>query len=280
MWDNCNAMSIPASAFSRADKKAALVAFITAGFPKADSTPKMLAALADAGADILEIGVPFSDPMADGPAIQRTSEIALQNGMSLAGALAAAAEFRTFRDTPLVLMGYANSFLSYPGGVAALPAAAKDAGIDGLIAVDLADDERAIWKSSFAAAGVDMISLIAPTTPEKRMCEVAADSAGFVYAISLKGVTGAAGMDLSAARDYISKVRAAAKVPVAAGFGVRTKEQAATLSEFADGVVVGSCLAEAALEAASAAALNGDCETGAAADAAAAMLSELSGALS
>lgn len=237
-------MSAFASAFSRKDKKAALLAFVTAGFPRADSTPRVLSSLAAAGADILEIGVPFSDPTADGAAIQRTSEIALQNGMTLAGTLAAAAEFRAEHSTPLVLMGYSNSFLNFAGGIDRFAAAAREAGVNGVIVVDLADDERAKWKSSLAAFGVDMIHLVAPTTPEPRMREIVSDSRGFVYAISLKGVTGAAHIDADAARDYISAIRAAAQTPVAAGFGVRTPEQARALAEFADGVVIGSRLAE------------------------------------
>ena len=239
-------MSAIAAAFSRRAKKAALLGFITAGFPRVDSTPRMLRAMADGGADILELGAPFSDPMADGPAIQRTSEIALQNGMTLAKTLDAAAEFRADNSAPIVLMGYANPFMNFGGGIGDFASAAADAGINGLIVVDLADEERTQWRESLSANGVDLINLVAPTTSPKRMQRLAADSSGFVYAVSLKGVTGAGHLDAESAREYVSSVRACAKVPVAAGFGVRAASDALALSEFADGVVAGSMLAEAA----------------------------------
>lgn len=263
-------MSVIADAFSRRTKKAALLTFITAGFPCADSTPRMLHSMVAGGADILELGVPFSDPMADGPAIQRSSEIALKNGMTLAKTLDAAAEFRATDSTPLVLMGYANSFSNFSGGVDGFATAAKRAGINGLIVVDLADDTRAKWRPPLAAAGVDMINLIAPTTAASRMQNLVAESRGFVYAISLKGVTGAAHIDAAAVRDYIAAVRACATIPVAAGFGVRTAAHARDLAEFADGVVIGSRLAEVAESAT---------DSAAAADAVRAVVAELSDAM-
>lgn len=262
-----------ADAFSRRTKKAALLAFITAGFPRAGSTPRMLHSMAAGGADILEIGVPFSDPMADGPAIQRSSEIALQNGMSAIKVLDAAAEFRAENaSTPLVLMGYANSFLNFRGGIDGFAAAAKRAGINGLIVVDLADDDRAKWRAPLAAADVEMINLVAPTTSESRMRRLVSESRGFVYAVSLKGVTGASHIDAAAAREYLSAVRECASLPVAAGFGVRTAAHARALAELADGVVVGSRLAEAAESVA-------DDSDSAAAEAVRVAVSELSGAL-
>ncbi|MGI9296502.1 MAG: tryptophan synthase subunit alpha [Gammaproteobacteria bacterium] len=264
-------MSVLAAAFSRRAKKAALLAFITAGFPRAGSTPKMLHSMVAGGADILELGVPFSDPMADGPAIQRSSEIALKNGMSPAKVLEIAAEFRAADSTPLVLMGYANSFLNFRGGIDGFAAAAERAGVNGLIVVDLADDERAKWRAPLAAAGVEMINLVAPTTPAPRMRRLAAESRGFLYAVSLKGVTGAAHIDAAAARDYLAAVRECARTPVAAGFGVRTAAHARALAEFADGIVVGSRLAEAAESA-------GDSDS-AAAETVRATVAELSGAL-
>ena len=239
-------MSVIADVFARRAKKAALLAFITAGFPRADSTPRVLHSMDAGGADILELGVPFSDPMADGPAIQRAGEVALKNGATLETTLAAAAEFRADSSTPLVLMGYANSFMNFRGGVGGFAAAAKKAGANGLIVVDLADDERAKWRTPLTAAGVDMINLVSPTTSESRMRRLVAESQGFVYAIALKGVTGAAHIDAAATRDYISAVRACSSLPVAAGFGVRTAADARALAEFADGVVAGSRLVEAA----------------------------------
>ena len=247
-------MSVIADAFARRSGKAALLTFMTAGFPRADSTAGMLRAMADGGADILELGVPFSDPMADGPAIQRAGEAALQNGMTLTKTLEAAAQFRGGCSSPLVLMGYANSFFNFRDsggdvsstGVSAFAKAAGSAGANGLIVVDLADDDRREWREVLNAESVDMINLIAPTTTRERMQKLAEESQGFVYAISLKGVTGAAHIDADSARDYLSGVRAHASLPVAAGFGVRSVQQAKTMAQVADGVVVGSRLIEAA----------------------------------
>ncbi len=265
-------MSAFAAAFSAPAKKAALVSFITAGFPRADSTPRMMESLAAAGADVLEIGMPFSDPSADGPAIQRANETALQNGMTLAKTLEAVAAFRAAgNDTPVALMGYANSALNWRGGVAGFGAAAQAAGVNGLIIVDPADDERAQWRDALNASGIEMINLIAPTTSAARLGRLAAESQGFVYAVSLKGVTGAKHMDAEAAGELINAARRAAKTPVAAGFGVRTPAQARALGELADGVVVGSRIVEAAETAAQ----NG--EDGIAA--AAAVVAELAAAL-
>ncbi len=239
-------MNIFAAAFARRAPKAALITFITAGFPRADSTVRMMEALAAAGADILEVGIPFSDPMADGPAIQRASETALQNGMTAAKALDAVAEFRAAgNDTPVAMMGYANSAVNFRGGVAGFAEAAGKAGVNGLIVVDLADDERARWRRLLNASGVDLINLTAPTTSEDRMKRLAAESQGFLYAVALKGVTGAKHMDAAAVRAQITILRRAAKTPVAAGFGVRAAAHARALADCADGVVAGSRIIEA-----------------------------------
>ncbi|MDM5147423.1 tryptophan synthase subunit alpha [Candidatus Persebacteraceae bacterium Df01] len=235
------------NAFACTDKRACLVAFITAGFPHADSTPAMLSAIAEAGADIIEIGVPFSDPMADGPAIQRSSEVALANGMTLKKTIAATAAFRNTNTTvPLVLMGYANSFLNHPGGAAGLAQAAQQANINGLIVVDLADEDRANWKRHLAPAGVSLVNLVAPTTNESRLQQIANDAEGFLYAISLKGVTGAGNLDVENVAYNLRAVKQIATVPVVAGFGIRTPEHALQLANHADGVVIGSKLVEIA----------------------------------
>ena len=178
-----------ADAFARARKRAALVAFFTAGFPRRDSTVPMLRALADAGADIVEMGVPFSDPMADGPAIQRANARALENGITLHAALDQLAEFRQENQTvPVLTMGYANSFLQLgPDGFADR---AAQSGASGAIIVDLADPDFVVWQKSLAAKKLDLVSLIAPTTPPQRLAEIVRRASGFLYFISLKGVTG------------------------------------------------------------------------------------------
>lgn len=227
-------------------KKAALIPFITAGFPQFDSTVAMLHALADAGADVIELGVPFSDPMADGAAIQRANEVALANKISLAQVLTQVAAFR--RDntkTPLVLMGYANSFINYRGD---FPAAAAEAGVNGLIIVDLADSDRVRWREALFAKNLDLISLVAPTTAAARLEEIAAAAQGFLYFISLRGVTGARHLQPQDIAAQVQKIRAVAAVPLAVGFGVRGAEQVRALAEVADAVVVGSRLIEIAEE--------------------------------
>ena len=240
-------MSISISdVFSRCQKKAALLAFITAGFPRIDSTDKMLHTMAAAGADILEVGVPFSDPMADGPAIQRSSEVALKNGMTLIRTLSAINDFRTQGGTaPVVLMGYANSFINFGDGLQDFAAAAGDAGVQGIIVVDTADEERQQWRKILNQGGLDLINLVAPTTAANRMSQLSSTSQGFVYAISLKGVTGAAHIDVAAVQSYISNIRHHTSIPVAAGFGIRTASHARAFADIADGIVIGSRLVEA-----------------------------------
>lgn len=225
-------------------KKAALIPFFTAGFPHADSTPAMLNALAEAGADVIELGVPFSDPMADGAAIQRASEAALANNTTLAGVLEQVAAFRAANSkTPLVLMGYANSFISYQGD---FPAAAAAAGVNGVIIVDLSDSDRAQWRERLGAAGIDLIALVAPTTAAPRMEKIAAAAQGFLYFISLRGVTGAHSLQAEDIAAQLRQLKEMAAAPLAVGFGVRTGEQAAAVAEMADAVVIGSRLIEIA----------------------------------
>ena len=243
-----------ARAFAERGERALLAAFMTAGFPARDDTGDALEALA-AGADIIEVGAPFSDPAADGTAIQRASERALANGMTLRLALSQIRAFRARRRTPIVVMGYANSFLAHCRaannradlGVLAVDLAA--AGVNGIIVVDLADSDADRWRPILRAAGVDLVSLVAPTTPAARVRAIAAKAEGFLYFVSLKGVTGAGHLDIESVAPQIARVRQIAAMPVAAGFGVRAPSQARELAAQADGVVVGSRFIEVVEEA-------------------------------
>ena len=243
-----------ARAFAERGERALLAAFMTAGFPARDDTGDALEALA-AGADIIEVGAPFSDPAADGTAIQRASARALANGMTLRLALSQIRAFRARRNTPIVVMGYANSFLAHCRaannradlGVLAVDLAA--AGVNGIIVVDLADSDADRWRPILRAAGIDLISLVAPTTPAARVRAIAAKAEGFLYFVSLKGVTGAGHLDIESVAPQIARVRQIAAMPVAAGFGVRAPSQARELAAQADGVVVGSRFIEVVEEA-------------------------------
>ena len=243
-----------ARAFAERGERALLAAFMTAGFPARDDTGDALEALA-AGADIIEVGAPFSDPAADGTAIQRASERALANGMTLRLALSQIRAFRARRRTPIVVMGYANSFLAHCRaensrsdlGVLAVDLAA--AGVNGIIVVDLADSDADRWRPILRAAGVDLVSLVAPTTPAARVRAIAAKAEGFLYFVSLKGVTGAGHLNIESVAPQIARVRQIAAMPVAAGFGVRAPSQARELAAQADGVVVGSRFIEVVEEA-------------------------------
>ena len=232
-------------AFSRTGKAAALIPFVTAGFPHLNQTVAILKALAQAGADVIELGVPFSDPMADGPAIQRANEVALANGVTLAGVLAQVSEFRQDNAiTPIVLMGYANSFVSY--GRTAFVDAAAAAGVDGVIIVDIADNDRVAWQADLAKHNIALVSLIAPTTPLARRQAIIEQAAGFLYFISLRGVTGTAALNVQAILPMLADIRQQSSVPLAVGFGVREPAQAKILAETVDGVVIGSRLVEIA----------------------------------
>ena len=243
-----------ARAFAERGERALLAAFMTAGFPARDDTGDALEALA-AGADIIEVGAPFSDPAADGTAIQRASERALANGMTLRLALSQIRAFRARRRTPIVVMGYANSFLAHcraASGRADLGVLAVDlaaAGVNGIIVVDLADSDADRWRPILRAAGVDLVSLVAPTTPAARVRAIAAKAEGFLYFVSLKGVTGAGHLNIESVAPQIARVRQIAAMPVAAGFGVRAPSQARELAAQADGVVVGSRFIEVVEEA-------------------------------
>jgi tryptophan synthase alpha chain len=221
--------------------KKALTTFITAGDPTLDATVPALHAMVEAGADILELGVPFSDPEAEGPAIQASSERGLANGVTLRSCLDMVKTFRT-RDeqTPIVLMGYLNSILAM--GEKAFAEAAAEAGVDGLIMVNLPPEEAADLRSELGARGMDLIFLIAPTTTDERIDLITSQASGFIYYVSLKGITGAEHLDVGAVSDRVGLIRAKVSVPVQVGFGIKDGAAAAALSGHADGVVIGSAV--------------------------------------
>ncbi|WP_421698889.1 tryptophan synthase subunit alpha [Ancylobacter sp.] len=227
-----------------AEGRAALVTFITAGDPDHDTSLALLKALPAAGADIIELGVPFTDPMADGPAIQAAGLRALAAGQTLAKTLAMVKTFReSDATTPLVLMGYYNPVYVY--GVERFLADAKAAGVDGLVVVDLPPEEDGELCLPALAAGLDFIRLATPTTDDKRLPAVLANTAGFVYYVSITGITGAAQADPDAVGRAVARIKRHTTLPVAVGFGVKTPESAAAIAANADGVVVGSALIDA-----------------------------------
>jgi len=223
----------------RGSKRKALIPYITAGDPDPELTVMLLHALVETGADILELGVPFSDPMADGPVIQRSSERALAKGVGLDKVLAMVRAFRA-RDarTPLVLMGYANPVESM--GVEKFIDQATDVGVDGVIVVDYPPEEAAAFTELAKRHGIDPIFLLAPTSTERRIQEVARVGSGYIYYVSLKGVTGAGNIDLGEIAARIPLIRAATKLPIGVGFGIRDAESARRVAQCADAVVIGS----------------------------------------
>ena len=223
----------------KAHNRNALIPFITAGDPGKGLTVPLMHVLVEAGADIIELGVPFSDPMADGPVIQRASERALANKVGLKDVLAMTAEFRkTNTTTPVVLMGYANPVEHM--GYEAFAQAAKAAGVDGVLTVDIPPEESAGVSDVFKAHGLDPIFLLSPTTPESRVEQVAAVAGGFIYYVSLKGVTGASHIDTKDVEAMIRKIRLHTNVPVGVGFGIRDGATAQRVGKVADAVVIGS----------------------------------------
>jgi len=226
----------------RARGEKALIPFITAGDPDLETTGALVRALAEAGADAVELGVPFSDPMAEGPTIQRASERALAAGTSLRAVLQLVGELRDEIEIPIVLMGYTNNLLAMGEREAA--AALGEVGVDGLIAVDLPPEEGEAFHAALRGHGVDPILLAAPTTRPARLEMLAKQTAGFLYFVALTGVTGTRS-DLSASlEDEVKAVRRVSDVPVCVGFGVSKPEHAARIGAFADGVVVGSAIVE------------------------------------
>ncbi len=227
----------------RARGERALIPFVTAGDPDLATTQALVLALAEAGADLIEIGIPFSDPLAEGPTIQRASERALRAGASLRRVLELVKSLRPQVDIPLVLMGYANPILAM--GERNFAEAAHAVGVDGVIVVDLPPDEGDGLYADLAEVGVDAILLAAPTTQPQRLAMLAQRTRGFLYYVSLTGVTGARGEIARGVEAAVRSVRALADVPVCVGFGVSTPEHARDIGRFADGVVVGSALIDA-----------------------------------
>lgn len=227
----------------RAAGRAALVPYITAGYPALDATGDILEMLVRAGADVIELGVPFSDPVADGPTIQRSSQRALENGVTLDWTLAAAARFRAAHDTPLVLFSYLNPILRH--GVDRFITDAVSAGVDGILLTDLPVGSDPELELRFERSALSLVRLVAPTTPPDRALEIARRAQGFLYYIARTGVTGAS----AALRDELPRelaaLRAVTNVPIAVGFGISTPAQAAEVGRLADGVVVGSALIDA-----------------------------------
>jgi tryptophan synthase alpha chain len=224
----------------KAEGRPAFVAFLTAGDPSLDRTVEAAVELDAAGADVLELGVPFSDPLADGPVIQRSSERALARGVTLPGVLEAVRRIRERTDLPLLLFSYFNPLLQH--GLARLSREAKAAGVDGALVTDLPPEEAGEWIEAARAEDLDTIFLASPTSPAERLRRVAEASRGFVYAVSRTGVTGERRALSDDARPLVERLRALTDVPVALGFGLSTPEQVREAAQVADGVVVGSAL--------------------------------------
>jgi tryptophan synthase alpha chain len=227
----------------RAKNRAAFVAYVMAGDPDTETAFEILKGLPGAGADIVELGFPFSDPMAEGPPIQRAALRALKAGMTLRGTLDLVRRFRAQNDaTPIVLMGYLNPLMSY--GFEAFARDASAAGVDGLIVVDCPPEESGPLADVLDAAQVSLIRLATPTSDDKRLPVVVARTSGFVYYVSVAGVTGVKEADADAVAPAVARVRAASGLPVAVGFGIKTPERAAAVARIADAVVVGSALVD------------------------------------
>jgi tryptophan synthase alpha chain len=223
----------------RAAGHTVLIPYVTAGDPSLANTADIVDALVDAGADIIELGVPFSDPMADGPVVQRASERALAQGVGLTDVLEFVATFRRRNaTTPIVLMGYANPVEAM--GVEAFVARARDSGVDGVIVVDYPPEEAADFAALLRNSGIAPIFLIAPTTPEARIERIAKLAAGFVYYVSLKGVTGAGHLDSADVARKLAEIRRHVALPVGVGFGIRDAASARAIAAHADAVVIGS----------------------------------------
>jgi len=226
--------------FSELKKKEekALVAYLTAGDPDLEKTREIILGLDSAGVDILEIGVPFSDPTADGPIIQAASRRALENGATLSKILNMAESVRESSDIPVVLFGYYNPILNY--GNERFAKRAKAAGVDGVLVVDLPPEESAELRKHTDRSGIDFISLIAPTTPSERIRKISRKASGFLYYVSITGVTGTAKPQSSDIEREMKKIRGITTLPVVVGFGISTQEQAREIAPHADGIVIGS----------------------------------------
>jgi len=229
----------------KAQGRKALIPYIAAGDPFPDATVELMLAMAEAGADVIELGVPFSDPMADGPVIQRAAERALSHGIGTPQVLAYVRAFREKNNTtPIVLMGYANPIERYDQrlGADAFVRDAAEAGVDGVLVVDYPPEECEAFAARMAAHQLDPIFLLAPTSTEQRMKDVGRIARGYVYYVSLKGVTGAGNLDTDAVATMVPRIKAHVGVPVGVGFGIRDAETAKAVGEVSDAVVIGSKL--------------------------------------
>jgi tryptophan synthase alpha chain len=229
----------------KAQGRQALIPFITAGDPYADITPELMHAMAQAGADVIELGVPFSDPMADGPVIQKAGERALAHGIGLLQVFAMVREFRTKNTTtPVVLMGYANPVERYDQahGAEAFIKAAAAAGVDGVLVVDYPPEECEAFAALLKKQGLDLIFLLAPTSTDARMQQVGRIASGYVYYVSLKGITGAGHLDTQSVAAMIPRIKAHVSVPVGVGFGIRDAASAKAVAAVSDAVVIGTRL--------------------------------------
>jgi tryptophan synthase alpha chain len=223
----------------RGERRPALIPFVTAGDPMPDATPAIMHALVQAGADVIELGMPFSDPMADGPVIQKSSDRALKSGTTLKRVLEAVGAFRRDDDrTPVVLMGYANPIERM--GLPAFVSAARKCGVDGVLIVDYPPEESDSWLEALKGSDIDPIFLLSPTSSDARIDSVARVARGYIYYVSLKGVTGASNIDTSDVEAMIARIRKHTRIPVGVGFGIRDGETARRVGRIADAVVIGS----------------------------------------
>ncbi len=225
----------------RGEQRAALISYITAGDPQPTATVELMRLIVAAGADAVELGVPFSDPMADGPVIQRASERALAHGVSIGDVLKMVAEFREYRsDVPVILMGYLNPIEVMGYGNFAEHAA--DAGVDGIITVDMPPEEAGDLDAALTTRGIDSIYLLAPTTVPERVRMICDRASGFVYYVSLRGVTGAGHINVAEVEDHVRGIKTRCTLPVGVGFGIDNPQAAAEMARFADAVIVGSAV--------------------------------------
>jgi tryptophan synthase alpha chain len=224
----------------RAEGRAALIPYVTGGYPRPDVTVELMQALADEGADIIELGIPFSDPLADGPTIQQSSFVSLAGGTTVESVLSDLRAYRSVGNAPVVLFTYLNPILRF--GLDAFLGSAVDSGASGLLITDLPAGADPDLEDRIRASGLDLIRLVAPTTPPERVPRIADTGSGFLYYISRTGVTGARAVLRDDLAEEVERLRAAQSLPVAVGFGISTPDQARTVADVADGVVVGSAL--------------------------------------
>ena len=227
----------------KAENKTALIPYVMAGFPYADVTPNLMHSMVSAGADVIELGIPFSDPSADGPVIQKAGEKALALGIGLAKVLDMVTAFRVAdKTTPVVLMGYANPVERYEikHGAGSFIQNASTAGVDGMLIVDYPPEECEAFAASLRAHNMDLIFLLAPTSTNERMAQVAQVATGYLYYVSLKGVTGAGNLDTAAVEGMLPRIRQHVSIPVGVGFGIRDAATAKAVGKVADAVVIGS----------------------------------------